>query len=234
MASTDVLAIIQSTFPTNAAKLAVKGTAVDPRTAQALETGFITQYTPNSPTWPADCAQAGGYAPTGVAVGSQVSKGVGLTTTGSGLLAKILPALAPIPVVGQIVAGIASVFTGIAGLFGAHHAAAVAREQGTLCTLVPQVNATLAQTDADVAAGNIDVATADQQLEQMVSDFDAGTSAITQDSGNTCNAGCYMRAVVRAEANLHEQRYHNSPIFYLKKYWWVAALALLFVFLRRR
>jgi hypothetical protein len=233
--ATDSIAIIKADFALNAQKYGLK----DPRIQAELASpgALIGQYAmdPNLPGYGAgDCVQAGGYTPTGTTIVAQSTGALSTATAGYSILGKILPALAPIPIIGQVITGIAAVVMPIIGKIFQHHAQAVAREQGTLCTLIPQVNQVLLETDQAVTDGTLNVQQADAQLEAMVSNFDEAVAQITKDSGSTCNAGCVMKSVVRATADIHEQRYHNSPLYYLKHYWWIGAIAVILVFWKGR
>lgn len=233
--ATDAQAIIAAVFPAKTQRFLGPGSSV---VAELTSTeALIGQYSgdPSLPGYGAgDCAKAGGYTPQGTAIASKTSGAIGTGVASYGVLGKIIPALAPIPVIGQVIAGIAAIVLPIIGGIFKHHEQAVAREQGTLCSLIPQVNQTLIQTDAAVAQGALSVADADAQIEAMVAGFDSGVAGITQEGGNTCNAGCVMKYAVRAAADIHEQKYHNSPIYYLKHYWWVGALGLVAFLLLRK
>lgn len=227
--ATDSVAIIRAVFPASAQKYAL-GTDTGSRRIQAeLKTGFIEQYSGSNP---ADCAQAGHPTSSGLTAISQISKAssIAVSTGSIPVLMSLAAGLQAIPVVGNILGGAIAIFGKIFGGIFAHHAQAVAREQGTLCALIPQVNKTLSDTDAAVQSGDLSVMEANAQLEQMVQAFDQDTASITHD----CNAGCVMQAVVRAEATIHEQKYRNSPLYYLKHYWWIGAIALVVYLLAGR
>lgn len=226
--ATDANAIIAAVFPAKTKRFLGPGSSV---VAELTSTeALIGQYSqdPSLPGYGAgDCAQAGGYTPDGTAITSKASGALGTAAAGYGIASKFLAFLAPIPVIGQVIAGIAAIALPFIGGLFKHHAQAVAREQGTLCALIPQVNKTFVETDSAVQAGAISVADADAQIESMVSAFDEGVAGISQESASTCNAGCVMKYAVRAAADIHEQKYHNSLIYYLKHYWYVGVIVLL-------
>ena len=225
--ATDSNAILRSLFPANAQKYVFGTDEGSLRNQSDLRSGFISSY---SASRPQDCAQASGQQV--AQIRQATASGLGLLAPG-GFTAKISSvisnALNTIPVVGPFLSQVWNTINPFAA-----HAQAVAKEQSTLCALIPQVNDTLAATDAAVRSGQIDVADADAQLEAMVQAFDSATSGITKDSGSTCNAACVMRAEVRAEATLHEQGYRTSPLYFLKKYWWVGALGFVAYLLLRK
>lgn len=233
--ATDAQAIIAAVFPAKTQRFLGPGSSV---VAELTSTeALIGQYSgdPSLPGYGAgDCAKAGGYTPEGTAITGKAASALNTATQGYNVASKLIASLAPIPVIGQVIAGIASIVLPIIGGIFKHHEQAVAREQGTLCSLIPQVNQTLVQTDAAVAAGQISASDADAQIEAMVAGFDSGVAGITQEGGNTCNAGCVMKYAVRAAADIHEQKYHNSPVYYLKHYWYIGVIGIvLFLLLRK-
>ncbi len=149
----------------------------------AAESGFISDYRcPN------------GVSPTGV--GTQL----GVATAQAGLSAGLdavkigTTALNAIPIVGNILSSAISLIT----VPFAHHKAAVAREQATLCTAVPEVNAFLRQLDQYVLTGQWDHVTAVQEMENGFKAWVLEVKGILQDSGGKCNAACFYERQFRA------------------------------------
>jgi hypothetical protein len=237
MSATDAQTILYSVFPQGQLRAGKIVGAAETIYEEEITGGFIGQYSgnPSLPGYAANnCAQAGGYTPTGTAVTAKAGGGLALAGTSYGILGKIIPALAPIPIIGQVIAGIAAIVLPIIGSIFKHHAQAVAREQGTLCTIVPQINASLAQVDTAVAKGDISAAEADNELDAIDAQYWQATQSITQKGPNTCNAGCDIGNLLDGIIVARKQKYHNAPIYYLKHYWWVGALGLLAFFLLGR
>lgn len=225
--STDSIAIIKAVFPANAQKYGLR----DMQIQADIQAGYISKYTSARPQ---DCAQAH-FDPSQFQQTSPEGV-VGIFTTGKGSLgAKISSsinlALQAIPVVGQF---LSQVWTTISPF--AHHAAAVAREQTTLCTAVPEFDSALGQIEAALKSGNISATDADAYVDRAVQNFDTETTPIAQGLGGsgTCNAACVMQAEVAAVAEVNKQKFHDSPLYFLKHYWWIGAIIIAVLLLGRR
>ena len=219
----DSEAILETVFPPNVRRLIP---VYDPggEFETDITSGQLHEYLNQ-----AQCAQAGRPADTGTNIARIGSQATGLAASG---LAAILPAVAAIPIVGQIIAGVGAIFAGIGKIFSGH-AQAVAREQGTLCSVVPEVNSALLAVDQDFAAGNIDYQQASIELDQIQAQFDAAVAPIRQDSPGKCNAACVIDRVVQAEVIARKQTYtgHTPLIYYFKHYWWAFAIGIVALFL---
>lgn len=221
--ATDAQSIYQAVFPV-AAQRNIRDAAL---IQSDIAGGYITKYTPARPQ---DCAQA---HPVNTAAYAQQSElGLVGVWTGSGTLGQKISssigmALNVIPVVGPALSQIWNTINPFV-----HHAQAVAREQITLCSAVPEFDANLGQIESQLKAGNISATEADAYVDQAVSNFDTEVAGISQESGNTCNAGCVMRYEVKAVGQEVKEKFQNSPIYYLKHYWWVGAIILV-IFLFR-
>jgi hypothetical protein len=85
----------------------------------------------------------------------------------------------------------------IFGIFGAGHAAAVRKEQATLCDYVPAANSALQAVTAGLNGGQLTSASASSALDNLVSAFKSAVSGILKMSGSSqCNEACqYIRAL---------------------------------------
>lgn len=226
-ASVDVEPVVAAVFPATA-----KG--LNPSTRQgftdALNARQILAYTGARAA--GDCKMAGNanqqaYNQQGILQGA-VAGGVGGAVSG-GLNA----GLPLIPVVGPI---LAQLWTKINPF--AHHAAAVAKEQSTLCLVVPEINAALLQVDRDFAAGNLTLQQANQELDGIYSEYLSATQAIYQEAGTKCNAACVVGHEVQGEVLIRKQTYATMglpPTAYVKKYGiWIGVIIVAFLLFRRR
>lgn len=91
------------------------------------------------------------------------------------------------------------------GIISGHHAAAVAREQGTLCDVCDYYNANF---DAIVAA-NIDWAQKKALFDQVLQQSIAALQGISQHG--PCNAGCVYQAFMNAVHDLYVKLYAQPP-----------------------
>lgn len=160
--------------------------------------------------------------------GAQKAQAIGSTAlTGFGALAPFIVPLQAIPVVGQIIGGIAIGLKYITGIFQ-HHAIAVAREQTALCSIVPQINEEFLQLDQDYTAGNLSFQEASLALDQIDSQFRQAVAPITTDNASQCNAGCVIGREVDALVVERKQIYAGqvSIAYYVKHYWWAGLIAL--------
>ncbi len=141
---------------------------------------------------PGDCGSASGSGLStisGVRLGAGLaSQGADALNTGLGLAGTAEKVANAVPIVGSILSTITSVLSGIF----AHHAQAVAREQSTLCAVIPQVNAFLDQIDQAYTLGQLSGPQAVQALETIYTQMNQGLAAIEKPTG--CNASCvYLR-----------------------------------------
>lgn len=123
-----------------------------------------------------------------------------VSTVGAGALTvgtKMLGPSAAIPggaIVAGVVIGVGAILEGLGAIFG-HHAAAIAKERGTLCAAVPMANAALEQLDQWLAAGQITAATYSQALDATAANFEAEVKPITDHPIGANEAGGYVRAL---------------------------------------
>jgi hypothetical protein len=108
--------------------------------------------------------------------------------------------------VSQSVAAVSSFVSSILSVFGAHHAAAVQKEQATLNAAVPQVNQALDAIDQSYRLGQLGSAQVATYLEELYSQFVAGLATIaiptpfdpaTTIQRHSCNAGCTEERALR-------------------------------------
>jgi len=230
MSATDAQTILYSVFPQGQLRA---GHISETQYESEITEGYIGQYSgnPNLPGYGAgDCAKAGPIDTRRTQIAATVSAAGGPSIVagaiGTGKIgaisAAIATALFAVPFVGPLLAGVWGTINPLA-----KHAAAVRREQGTLCSVVPAVNANLAAVDADLAAGNISVAQAESELDQIDAQYWQATVAITQKGPNRCNAACDIGNLLDGIVIARKQKYRNNPVYYLKKYWWVGAIGVL-------
>lgn len=237
MAATDAQAILLTVFPPGQLRAGRINQALY---ESEISRGFIGQYSgdPSLPGYGAgDCAKAGPQSQTRAQIAGIASQ-AGASPVIAGAIAKgplgaltagIATGLLAIPLVGPALSALWLKFNPFA-----HHAQAVAREQGTLCSVVPEVNAQLAGVDAAVKAGDLSVLDAEAQLDQIDAAYWQATAGITQKGPNTCNAACDIGNLLDGLVLERKQQYRNSPAYYLKHYWWVGVLALLVLILTGR
>jgi hypothetical protein len=159
--------------------------------AKAIRGRRLFEYASNPP------ASSGGLGTLGaIQVGTSLgfqAAAIGLNLAGSAVKA--------VPILGSIV----SFGESIAGIFGAAHAQAVAKEQGTLKQVEPATNAALAQIDQAYKLGQIGGAQVSGYLEQLYTQFVAALAAISHPAAgieqsiadHTCNAGCTQERQLR-------------------------------------
>lgn len=150
---------------------------------QAVQTGQLTPaYIPGS----TNCAASG------------VSVGQVTLTSISAVAAKIAPMTGPAAPFVLIGAGIANLFGAILG----HHAAAVKKEQGVICSAVPAANNYLNLIDQAVQSGQSSPTDGINALASLLADFKAQVQQIMKGtspaSSGDCNAACVMYAELAA------------------------------------
>lgn len=175
-----------------------------------------------------DCKDAGPSTGTNL---QKASKATGMAASVWASVAPFVTALQVVPVVGAIIGGAITAFATIANIFS-HHSQAVAREQGTLCAVVPQVNEAVLQLDQEYANGNFSYLEASAQLDVIDDNFRAATAAITKDSANQCNAACVVSRQVDALVIERKQIYAGQQpwLYYVKHYWWAGLVVAGFWF----
>lgn len=146
---------------------------------QAASTGTFVDFNPGNVT----C--------TGVSAGGNIKiiqqgaglalSGVSMGLTAAGVVAA--SALAPFTL------GI-SALIGLLPLFFAHHKAAVAKENQTICALVPAAQNYFEQIVAAVNTGIQTPAQGIAALQSLLSDFTSNIASIMKNSASSCNAAC--------------------------------------------
>lgn len=151
----------------------------------------------------ATVSKAAGIASLGL---ESAATGTALATTGTvavtaGTTAASLAAAASI-------VGLAALPFTVWAAFNAHHAAAVAKEQATLCQIISAVNPSFDQIDAAVANNSLPVADAVRGLEQMR--IQAVNALKNSGIYQNCNAACYVIGYMNAVIDLREMLYKQS------------------------
>jgi hypothetical protein len=221
MSTEDAQAVLASLWPASEGRT---GGFSSGQFAREIETGTIHEYSGENPS---DCAHAGynpaAYAQTGALEGAIAGGGKGAAD------GAIRAGLKAIPVIGDFLAQVWDKVDPFAA-----HARAVAREQGTLCQAVPQVNSAFFQIDSDFRAGHLSGQEAQAELDNVAAGFRQEVGAIIKEGPGQCNAACVIGHLVDAEVVLKKEQYANSPLYYVKRFWWVGLIILLFVLLGRR
>jgi hypothetical protein len=121
-----------------------------------------------------------------------------------------LGALNAIPIIGTIAAAALLPFM----IITAHHAAAVAKEQGTLCACTGAINQWLDTIDAAVAGGQVSPAEGNTAMSNLEAQFEQCVSPISAacTPGNV-NAACVYRGHMRAQVLLRQWMYSNLAVF---------------------
>jgi hypothetical protein len=169
-----------------------------------------------------DCGTPSNSVPTGgLTAVSDIQKGLGAAVGVSGAAvaalggsaaasAAGLAALNAIPIAGTIAA---AVLLPIQIIF-AHHAAAVAREQGTICSCSQDINQWLDAIDQAVRTGQVVPADGMTMLHQLEQQYEQCVSAISAAcSPGNVNAACDMKGVMRGQVLLRQWMYSNLPEF---------------------
>jgi hypothetical protein len=97
---------------------------------------------------------------------------------------------------GAALPGAGSFISAIVGIFGANHAAAVAKEQSTLCGIMPIVNQLIAYCDNLVKTGQVSASDAVAGLQSAFSQINEQLATIEQ----PCNAACVYEGQFKAHA----------------------------------
>lgn len=167
---------------------------------------------------PGDCPLKTSYS---FGPGATVSKaagiaGLGLETAATGTALATTGGVS-ISAAGGVAVGLATAasIVGLAALpftiwaaFSAHHAAAVAKEQETICEILSAVNPSFDQIDTAVGNGSVAAADAIKGLEQMRVQ---ATNAL-KNSGiyQNCNAACYIIGYLNCVTDLRELLYKQT------------------------
>jgi hypothetical protein len=127
------------------------------------------------------------------AVSSSAMLKPALLTAGGGFSLKFAPAaFAAGPVVGAAVVAIGAL-ADVFGAISAHHAAAVKKEQSTLCVAVPAANQALQVIDEAVQGGQATPQQGIDALNSLLSGFLSNVASIQHGSdpmSSQCNAAC--------------------------------------------
>lgn len=144
-------------------------------------------------------SKAGGIAALGAS-----SFAAGATTFGGAAAAGIAASAAT---AATVIGLVALPFT-IWAAFEAHHAAAVAKEQATLCQIISSVNPSFDQLDAAVQSGEIDAHTYIAAIDQMRTQ----AKNTIRNSGvyQNCNAACYIEGYLNCVCDIRKLLYQQS------------------------
>jgi hypothetical protein len=124
-----------------------------------------------------------------------------ITATAGGLALKFAGVAGPAAPAVMAVGALLEVF----GAIFAHHAAAVQKEQSTLCAAVPAANQALQVIDEAVASGAATPQQAISALQAMPGQFQSEVGAIYQD----CNAACVMTDELKAICLVKASQYQD-------------------------
>ncbi|MGH8135067.1 MAG: hypothetical protein ACRER4_01870 [Steroidobacteraceae bacterium] len=160
---------------------------------KAVEARFLPDYYKKTP---GDCGtpaqmSAGKLTPILTAGGKAA---VGTAPIAAASTSATFAAAAPFLAIGG---GIALAVGIVVGIFKAHHAAAVAKEQGTLCVAVPGANDALSQIDAALRAGQLTAAAASAAYDQVLGSYVDYVRQIAKDNPSHCNAACVYGRMLR-------------------------------------
>ncbi len=187
--------------------------AMDPAAAAAQVIGSDTHVNASSKAAILASAQAGqmldargqaAYIPGTVDCSAVNGSGMlkpALTSTAGGLALKFAGAAGPAAPAVMAVGALLEVF----GAIFAHHAAAVKKEQGTLCAAVPAANQALQVIDEAVTSGAATPQQAISALQAMPGQFQSEVSGIYQD----CNAACVMTDELKAICLVKASQYQD-------------------------
>lgn len=162
----------------------------------AVEAGFIPNYTTSS-----GCQQPSG----------SVSAATVTTSAIGGTLLKVGGATGPAAPFVMAAGAALSVLGDIFGIFGGHHAAAVAKEQGELCAYIPAANSALQAVDQGIASGALTSVTASQALDNIQNAFQTGVSNIMKMSSGACNAACVYYRMLQGIVAQRKINLKNNP-----------------------
>lgn len=164
-----------------------------------VDSGYLPAYYKKTP---GDCGTAGTSLPATLKITPALSVG------GSALLKA--GALTMNPIIAGAGAALA-VLGDIFGIFGGHHAQAVAQEQSTLCDIVPAVNQALGVIDQALPAGQMTPDQAGQALDNIYSAYQTAVSKIVKDNASECNAACVYGRALRGIIAQRKLNLQNMP-----------------------
>lgn len=169
---------------------------------------------------PGDCASATKISPSALQTGAKsgllaagtltslASAGVfGGTAGATGILAET----SAVAVSGAFAAATAGIGLALVPVFAiiAHHKAAVAKEQGSICEATGFLN----EGFAAIVAANVDWKTKESYFKQITTQALGVTATVTQGSkdAKTCNAGCMIGNAMMALRDLFILLYAQAP-----------------------
>lgn len=128
------------------------------------------------------------------------TSGFNIDTTTLGIAAGVGGAakVDPEPISKGVLSGLSAIF----GLFGAHHAQAVATEQATICAVSTYFNQALVALENAVKAGNMGPDDASQIISQVADQLDPKLAAIAKPCNASCGFRIGMRALVSFESEI--------------------------------
>lgn len=153
---------------------------------------------------PGDC----GSPTSGLSTTLAVSKGLSGGSSAAGAVGGLATAGSSFALAATgigIVVGIGALITGI---IGAHHAAAVATEQATLCDLSNKWAQYASAVEQGVASGQYNLQDANTNLASAIQQLDAGIQHIYK----SCNAACYYRKVLQALLIFNKEKVYPSLV----------------------
>src|SRR5487761_810685 len=156
----------------------VDGTSFADWMHQAILTLRVTVYTPDkycqgTPPSGGSILQLG-ITGAGSAVGYATDIGNSASPLAGGLTGMLGSLSSALPVIGTVI----GIFTGVMSFIGAHHAAAVRKENAILCPLLPAINQAFANLEAKMRTGAANGAAVNQEADQIVTE---GNQVISQD-----------------------------------------------------
>lgn len=158
---------------------------------------------------PGDCPLQTSYS---FGPGANISKAAGIAGLGASSVASIgglagVSIAASAATAATVIGLVALPFT-IWAAFEAHHTAAVAKEQATLCEIISSVNPSFDQLDAAVQSGQIDAQTCITAIDQMRTQ----AKNAFRNSGvyQNCNAACYIEGYMNCVCDIRKLLYQQS------------------------
>lgn len=144
-------------------------------------------------------SKAGGLAGSTASEAVNLGGQLGADTT-SGILSGVASA---VPLI-----SLATLPFTIWGVFTAHHAAAVQKEQASLCQIVSALNPSFDQLDSYVANGQMSV----QQVLAAIEQMRTQAKNAFRNSGvyQNCNAACYLEGYMNCVCDIRKLLYNQS------------------------
>ncbi len=148
---------------------------------QAILTLRVTVYTNDkfcqgAPPSGASVLQLG-ITGAGSAVAEATNIGNAASPLAGGLTGFLGSASNALPIIGTVI----GIFQGVMSFIGAHHAAAVRKENAILCPLLPAVNQAFANLEAKMRSGALNGSQVNQEADQIVTET---MQVISQDPGS--------------------------------------------------